>query len=519
MLSYVCENKSFHQRGVVIMGENFKQIKIEMTEGNSGITSNASLLLAAKFFEQSGLSKVIDTGIGVRRRKGASDSKHIMAMVMSQICGANAIEHQKYLSPRAGILGIDVPSVSACRSYLKEFHNDAEDKKRGMGRNFVPKSNEPLSGFEKIHAYLFQTAYSLSPLETITLDQDATFIPTNRPEACFNFKGDPSYEAFNTYCPEYDFMLGTRYSDGNVTPGFEQLDEFKRVLSLLPEGVKHVKLRSDSAGYQTDFMKYCARSDNKRFGSIDFAISCDIVQEFKTSVQMVPDEAWRPLRRNHDDITRREWAEVTYVPTNLSRSKNDPEIRFYAIREAFRRPQRTGKDINDSPGQRELGFDSLDDEINELESACEVLKKLHLTPMCGKLYKVFGIASNIFDQPGDKIIMWHRERCGKSEQAHDILKNDFGGGHVPSYLFGVNAAWWNISVLAMNVVSVMKRYFLPSGYESYRMKVLRYLFWTLPGKVVSHARRKILKLYSGDAGANLLFQALKKLDSVMPCVT
>ena len=68
------------------MRKNFQQIKIEMTEGTSGVTPNASLLWIAKFFEQSGLSKVIDASIGARRRKGASDSQHIMAMVMSQIC-------------------------------------------------------------------------------------------------------------------------------------------------------------------------------------------------------------------------------------------------------------------------------------------------------------------------------------------------------------------------------------------------------------------------------------------------
>ena len=77
------------------MRDELDQIKIEMTEGISGVTPNASLLFTAKFFEQSGLSKVINTSIGARKFKGANDSKHIMAAVMSQICGGDAIEHQK----------------------------------------------------------------------------------------------------------------------------------------------------------------------------------------------------------------------------------------------------------------------------------------------------------------------------------------------------------------------------------------------------------------------------------------
>ena len=90
---------------------------------------------------------------------------------------------------------------------------------------------------------------------------------------------------------------------------------------------------------------------------------------------------------------------------------------------------------------------------------------------------------------------------------------------MPSYQFGVNAGWWNIAVLAMNVINVMKRFFLPCGYETYRMKTLRYIFCTVVGKVVTHARRKILKLYSGDAGVGLLMFAINKLDELMPCVT
>ena len=501
------------------MRKNFQQIKIEMTKGNSGVTPNASLLYTAKFFEQSGLSKVINASIGARKGKGASDSQHIMAMVMSQICGGDAIEHQKYLSPRVGVLGIDVPSVSACRTYLREFHNSEEDKKRGMGRSFIPEPNAYLSGFEKIHAHILETAYRLSPMESVTLDQDATFIRTDRPEACTNYKGETSYESFNTYCPEYDVLLGTRYSDGNVTPGFRQLEELKRVLSLLPAGVKQVKLRSDSAGYQVDLMKYCASSENKRFGAIDFAISCDVCIKFKESARKIQESAWRPLRRQSDDISCLEWAEVAYVSGNLAKSKKDPEIRYYAIRESFKQPRGKSTKVEDVPGQRELGFEFTEDHISELETAFPELKGLHVTLMSGKPYKLFGIASNIMSTPGDEIILWHRERCGKSEQVHDILKNEFGGGHVPSYHFGVNAVWWNIAVLSMNVINVMKRFFLPRGYESCRMKTLRYIFCTIVGKVVTHARRKILRLYSCDAGTGLLMYAINKLDLLMPCVT
>jgi hypothetical protein len=501
------------------MSENQKRINIEMVEGMSNTTPQASLIFTERFFEQSGLSKVIDEAIGARGERGASDSEHIKALVMSQICGGDAIEHMKYLFGRADILGIKIPSVSASRSYMQVFHNEEEDGKRRQGYSYIPIENEYLSGFSQIHAHLFKVAYDMCPKKSITLDQDATLIPTERPEAYFCYKGMKANEAFNTFCPEYNLMFGTRYSDGNVTAGHRQLEELERILSYVPQGVEKVSLRSDSAGYQIDLMKYCASGANERFGVIDFGISCEVCDEFKEAVLRVPEKEWRPLRRKGEKEYTQEWAEVAYTSNKLSRSKKDPEIRFYATREVFRLHMPVENKPPTGPVQRELDLGMDESHIEELEAGHKGIKKLHLTLMSGKIYKVFGLASNITNKAGDDIIFWHRERSGKSEQAHDILKNDFGGGHVPSHLFGVNAAWWNISVLAMNVNSILKKYFLPEGYENVRMKTLRNIFYTLAGKIVRHARHISLKIYSLDVGAKLLMYALRKLDECLPCPT
>jgi hypothetical protein len=500
------------------MSEKQKKINVEMVVGTSNITAQASIYWVDRFFRNSGLSKAIDEFIGARRLRGAKDSDHIKAMVMSQICGNDTIEDQKTLPERVAALGIKVPSVSATRDYMRVFHNSKEDVNRGAGRNFIPAENAHLSGFARVHEYLFNKAYELNPLKSITLDQDATLISTTRHEACFNYKGERSYESFNTYCPEYGTMVRTRYSDGNVTAGYEQLAELKTVLSRLPEGVEKVAFRSDSAGYQTELMKYCASGANERFGVIKFGISCDVTKDFKNAAVCVPESDWRPLRLEAEDTYTQEWAEVTYAPNSLNCSKKAPEIRFFAIREKFQSHSPSNAPQS-GPMQKELDFQMAESHIEELESKSAGMKKLHLTLMDGKIYKVFGVASNILDKPGDGIITWHRGRCGKSEQAHDVLKNDFGGSHVPSHLFGTNAAWWNIAVLAMNVTSMLKMFFLPEVLRGCRMKKLRNVFFTLAGKVVTHARRTVLRIWSGDTGARLLMYALSALERLMPYAT
>jgi hypothetical protein len=54
-------------------------------------------------------------------------------------------------------------------------------------------------------------------------------------------------------------------------------------------------------------------------------------------------------------------------------------------------------------------------------------------------YKLTGVVTNR-DIIGDELIRWYRERCGKSEEAHSIMKEDLAGGKLPSVLFGANAA-------------------------------------------------------------------------------
>ena len=51
---------------------------------------------------------------------------------------------------------------------------------------------------------------------------------------------------------------------------------------------------------------------------------------------------------------------------------------------------------------------------------------------------------------GDNLLRWQREKQGTVEQAHGVLKGDLGGGTMPCGLFGANAAWWRLNVLAAN---------------------------------------------------------------------
>ena len=41
--------------------------------------------------------------------------------------------------------------------------------------------------------------------------------------------------------------------------------------------------------------------------------------------------------------------------------------------------------------------------------------------------------------PGDKLLVWHREKAGTIEHVHDEIKNALGGGHMPTTQIGLIA--------------------------------------------------------------------------------
>ena len=87
-------------------------------------------------------------------------------------------------------------------------------------------------------------------------------------------------------------------------------------------------------------------------------------------------------------------------------------------------------------------------------------------------YKVFGVVTNR-SIAAHELIWWSRQRCGKGEEVHSVLKSDLAGGRLPSGLFGANAAWWAISVLAFNLNSAMKRLVLGKQWVGKRLKAVR----------------------------------------------
>jgi hypothetical protein len=200
----------------------------------------------------------------------------------------------------------------------------------------------------------------------------------------------------------------------------------------------------------------------------------------------VADADWQPLYRTVEGQrykTDQEFAEVCFVPAWAGHSRRRADYRFLAIREPLR--------------QLDLG------DAGQLPFPTEEFAAK------GR-FKLFGIVTNR-TLPGDQVIWWLRERCGKSEEAHAVMKTDLAGGRMPSGLFGANAAWWTIMILAHNLNAVMKRLVLGPAWIARRMKALRFSLINLPGRIIRHGRRLIIQVVGAGETLALLLSARRTI--------
>jgi hypothetical protein len=498
------------------MAQGVLPYKYEEERNESGMTALAGLPIYLDLASVLGVAECIGTHVHVRNSgQGWTDEQAIVSLMLLNLAGGDCVDDIRILEKDEGFCKVlgrvqtrglrrrqrremqrrwrkehhrTVPSPSALFRYLEAFHDAGEESKRRPGKAFIPAPNEHLRGLGKANGAFVGSIQKCHPEREATLDTDATLIETQKEEALFSYQGYKAYQPFNVWWEEQGIVLHTEFRDGNVPAGYEQRRVLQEALEILPEGVSKVYLRSDTAGYDHELLRYCEKGQSERFGRIEFAIGVDVTQEFKGAVAEVEESEWKPVwkeSKGEKKKTKTEWADVCFVPAAISRSKKDPDYRYLATRELLEQPELPGME-----SQVELPFPTM--SIQQ------------------RRYKIFGIVTNR-DIEGEELIHWYHKRCGKSEEAHGIMKEDLAGGKLPSCDFGENAAWWWIMILAFNLNAAMKRLVLEESWAAKRMKAIRFSLIGLPGRVINHARGLILRLVKNHPSLEVLVKARQRI--------
>jgi hypothetical protein len=498
------------------MPQGVLPFKYEEEVTGGGMTAMAGLPAYLDLAHVAGLRESIERHVRVRRQgdQGWTDAQMVLSLVLLNLAGGDCVDDLRILEGDEGFCRVlerietygmrrrqrrqlerrwrrerrrAVPSPSSVFRYLSWFHDTEEEKRRRPHESFIPRRNEHLEGLGRVNRGFLSFVQDRSTQREATLDMDATLVETDKKEALWSYQGYRAYQPLSVYWVEQDCVVHSEFRDGNVPAGHEKLRVFQEALDRLPGGVEKVLLRADTAGYQQELLKYCAEGRSKRFGVIEFAIGVDVTEAFRGAALEVEEEEWEPLKRQVGaewKDTGQEWAEVCFVPNWVGHTKRGPDYRYIAIREPLKQLEFSGM-------ERQLPFPTM--EFGEK----------------GR-YKISGIVANR-TIPGDELVWWYRGRCGKGEETHSVMKEDLGGGKLPSGKFGENAAWWAIMILAFNLNSAMKRLVLGGQWVTKRLKAIRFALINVAGRVIERSRQLIVRLARGHPSNGILFDARARI--------
>lgn len=498
-------DKLYHQRGENSMRHNLLPYKYEATKKSSEVINHAGLPVIFDLLHKLRFDMALRHNLDNDCHDGClwRPSDIVTNLLMLNLVGGDSVDDLRQFRDNPGMsrltdkfseAGLSVQSLRARRALKKRqnagsvpaastvFRFLKQDganglEQRGQGTAYIPAASKTAEQLCDCNKQLISALCANHAYDSVTLDMDATLIETHKRGALYGYKGFAAYQPVNVWWAEQRVLLHTQFRDGNVPAGYELRPVLERALSCLPESDKPIFFRSDTAGYRIELLKFC---DDKK---IEFAVGCPISQEFRKAVQALPPCAWRRLDK------KRQYAEVCFVPSSLATTKAKYEFRYIATREAM--------------------CEQLTLFAKDEQSAPFPVMSLN-----GCAYKVHAVVSNR-GIAAPELIQWYYDRCGNSEEAHAVLKNDLAGGQLPCDHFHANALWWWIAVLAHNIHSAFKILCCDESLQKSRLKRIRFLIINRAGLVAERGRQLVVRLHADSCA--LLTEIRERICGLRPC--
>ena len=243
---------------------------------------------------------------------------------------------------------------------------------------------------------------------------------------------------------EADLVLADEFRDGSVPAKQAPLTCAKLAFAALPESITQRYFRGDSACHENGLLDWLKHPDREKEpgGGIGFAVSAFMSPPLAQALRKISDTGWKTFG-TEEDGTLRQWADVDFVPGQKYERKESQPLRYVGLR--LLKPQGV------------LFHDGTDRHFHAVVTNQEI--------------------------EGGRLLDWHREKAGTVEHTHDEVKNELGGGHVPSQRFGVNSVWFKISLLTYNLVSAIKGLCFEGQERRARMKRFRLLLIHVAGRM------------------------------------
>jgi hypothetical protein len=435
------------------------------------VTPHAGIALLIETARRSGVIAAAEQALPTKASsKGLRQGEMVEAVVLLSALGGDCLDDLDNLRRDRGLAaltGYTLPAASTARQWLDRFHDPAALAERPVQGSFIPQETPGLAGLRtavthSVRAYVM----AVQPERTVTLDVDAHIVESSKREALPTYTGERGYQPLVVTWAETGLVLADEFRDGNVPAAANIKDVVDAAAATLPARTDGwaIRVRSDSAAYAHVNLDHWADR------GWTFAVSADMSPQLRAAVVALPAAAWQTWAEERGGVVR-EWAEVAYVPSRRTERTAQQPYRYVAIR--VRHTQ--GRLFGDG------------------------------TPV-----KHFAVVSNDWETDGRALLEWQRGKAGTVEHVNRVLKDELAAGVYPSGKFGANAAWLRLQVLTLNLLELLKAAGLDPELRQARPKRLRFAVFTQFGRVVDHARLRIMRVVTA-AVRELVDPALGRL--------
>jgi hypothetical protein len=437
----------------VTRSASFRTVDV-VTDG-SGLSSRAGTVLLALTAQRLGLADGLSGALAeTRERRSAHDPGRVLCdLAVMAADGGSCVSDIAVLAGQGALFG-NIASVATARRVLLSV-GEAE-----------------IEGVRQARALARQRAWKAGAApDRVILDFDATpiSIHSEKELAAGHYKGGFGFNPLVATCARE--VLAGILRPGNA--GANNARDHQKVLELaleqLPESALdgEILARSDSAGASHEFADACRET------RIRFSLGYPINQTVREQILALGEAAWEPAV--NQDGQSREGAWVTELTGLLDLSSWPSGTRLICRRE---RPH---------PGAQ-LSFTDLD----------------------GHRFQCF-----ITDQPGQDIAALealHRQHAEVEDRIKTLKQA--GAARLPFHAFTANAAWFELALLAHDIMVWTQLLTLDGEHALSEPKRLRYRILHVAGQITRHARRATLHLPADWPWAAAILRAFKRLDAL-----
>lgn len=404
--------------------ENLDKYKLSTTK--QAITSFAGLPLLLEMGRRLGLEEKLNALPLKERERGYKPAEMIFTLMGLLQAGGVALDDVFVLRGDEGLRELlgELPAANTLGEFLRRFSKTTLYR---MGQILLEVSVKIIRACK---------------LEALTLDIDAFTLESQKSDAEMNYKGEWGYTPVAVSCAELKMPMAGLFRAGNASPMANLAGLLKRVMAALG-GIK-LRVRSDSAGYQTQVIGVCRKA------GADFTITVRQDPAVMEAIHSIPKKAWGSYECGAWPNRKMEIAETVHA---FSEAEDVPAFRMIVVRW----PKE----------QMELGQDP---------------------------YEYHAVATSYDNWASGLVLQFHRTRQDGSENVNKELKGGFGLSKLPCREMTANAAYFQVALLANIVFSATKHLVLPKSWRELTIKTVRFRLIRLAGVVARRSRYLWLKL-------------------------